>query len=148
MELKIESSQEYMWRVNASGGELNYVKCFHVFDTEGNMVAGGYRSGSNVHSGSPVFARKMDAIAFVAGYSDYLRGLDGLTYKDASGFDHVSRDGADRYVKTLKTKTLYLDQIINAYSSGVHCAMTKSQWIEGAHYSRVHRRVVQKGDAV
>ena len=140
MKLKITSSMEYLWRVTVCGATHNDVKCFHVFDEQGKMLAGGYNSGSNVQSGSPVFARKMDAVAFADGYTDYLSGVESLTYTDKAGVIWPSRDAGDRYVKTTAPKTSYTEQVASAYISGVYCAVCNTTHISGAYYKRASAR--------
>lgn len=119
--LHVESTRECMWRVNASGGELGHVTCYHVVDEGGRRIAGGHHSGNNTQSGHPVFARKMDALAFAAGYSDLLSGMDKLTYTDKAGVVWASKEAGDRYC--VNSATPHRNRLASCYVSGVDQAI-------------------------
>lgn len=69
--LNIEKAKAYIWRLSCfrAHSHFAWVEGWNVVDAAtGEVVYGGFRSGSNVESGCAYVERKKDAVAFVAGY--------------------------------------------------------------------------------
>ncbi len=89
-QLFVVNNPAYVWRVNSLGmGEHhNYIPCWYIVDSEGNILDGGYSSGNNCRSGHANFPRKKDAMAVAKGLQWGFANLDKLSV-DSARYSYV-----------------------------------------------------------